>query len=219
VSIDEDGELAAAGKQGDMAKDHGTVDGRRARADENRRKVVLSMLALIRETGELPSVEAIAERAAVSRRSVFRLCDDRGALLGSAVEEQAKEILVRFPPPSPFEGDAESLVDAYVGHLARVYEYIAPIRRIAERVKVANPDILEAQAHYRTAERHRLSVFFAVALPEERSARERLLVALQVSCSWQTWSLLRDDLGHSPRKASALMAFMMSSILAASPSS
>jgi AcrR family transcriptional regulator len=68
-----------------MNDDGDRPDGRHARFERNKTEVVRALLSLIRERGVVPTVEVIARRAHVSRRSVFRFFDDRESLLRAAV--------------------------------------------------------------------------------------------------------------------------------------
>jgi AcrR family transcriptional regulator len=49
------------------------TDGRRKRADANRRRIALAMLELVRAGETKPSADQVAEAAGVGRRTVFRL--------------------------------------------------------------------------------------------------------------------------------------------------
>ena len=48
------------------------TDGRTQRHNDNKRKTIETVLNLVMETGNIPNVEKIAEKAGVSRRSIFR---------------------------------------------------------------------------------------------------------------------------------------------------
>ena len=111
-------------------------DGRHARLERNKTEVVRALLALIRETGEVPTAEVLAQRAQVSRRSVFRLFDDRASLLRATFDFMYRELLEQFPFPGLSNLPIEERVVRLVDHLASIYEYITPVRRVSDSVKV-----------------------------------------------------------------------------------
>ena len=56
------------------------VDGRRARGQANRNKLVAAMIELVREGSIAPTAEQVAARANVALRTVFRHFDDMESL-------------------------------------------------------------------------------------------------------------------------------------------
>src|SRR6187549_3462069 len=56
------------------------VDGRRLRSERTRRLIIEAYMALVRETGQMPTAAQIAERAGYSVRSVFERFPDLTAL-------------------------------------------------------------------------------------------------------------------------------------------
>ena len=63
-------------------------DGRRLRRERNRDAVVQAVLELVREGELAPGVEAVAARAGLSARSVFRYFDDLDDLCRAAIARQ-----------------------------------------------------------------------------------------------------------------------------------
>jgi len=207
------------------------VDGRHARQIANRAAVARAALDLVRETGELPSAEAVAERAGVSRRSVFRLFDDREALLRSVVELMQRQVLDRFPPPAPHYGPGQlwtRRVDELrrlVAHRASIYEEVRPVRRLAEQMKTRDPLVREHLAHSREMDRSHLAAFLSRLFdqaapdgqpPDDRAgdaSRHAVLDAVQLVISWNSWEYLRFDLGQSREEAAASVVRSLTAIL------
>ena len=88
------------------------IDGRRARRDRNRERVVDAMLELYREGDLRPSVNTVAERSGVSHRSVFRYFDDLGELCRVAVERQLAATIDIWVVPDTGIGPLEDRVAA-----------------------------------------------------------------------------------------------------------
>src|SRR3954468_21692708 len=66
--------------------DAGRVDGRRLRSERTRRLIVEAYMALVRETGQMPTAVQIAERAGYSVRSIFERFPDLTALRIAATD-------------------------------------------------------------------------------------------------------------------------------------
>jgi AcrR family transcriptional regulator len=218
------------------------VDGRHARQIANRAAVARAALDLVQETGELPSAEAVAERAGVSRRSVFRLFDDREALLRSVVKLMQRQVLDRFPPPAPHDGPGQvwthhlDELRRLVAHRASIYEEVRPVCRLAEQLKTRDPLVREHMAHSRELDRSHLAAFlsrfFEQAAPDGQppddragdavdgagsadSSRHAVLDAVQLVISWNSWDYLRFDLGQSREEAEASVVRTLAAILGA----
>lgn len=163
--------------------------------------MVHALLALIYETGDLPGVEAVAERAHVSKRTVFRLFQDVAALHGAVVEIQREEVLRRFPPPMPEGTSLTDRIRLVVQHRADMYEHVMPIRRVAERLRYTVPAISETLASDRLSFRSHVELmFFEDVRVFGREAGDRLH-GIELATSWTAWRALRHDQGCSVDRA------------------
>ncbi len=188
------------------------IDGRRARSERHRDAVSRALLDLIRMTGREPTADEIAERAEVSRRSVFRLFEDRGALLRAASDLMIAEISERFPFPDlgSFPGDEQ--LPRLVAHFAAVYEYVTPLRRVMERVRkqddALSAEQVRAESLYRDEIRSVLRPLLfrhiAINSPEARAVRLML--------SWQAWEQLRTGQRLSVKESVAAVVAGLSAI-------
>lgn len=181
------------------------ADGRRTRQLENKAKVIRAMLDLMRETGEVPSVEAVADRADVSRRSVFRFFANRELLLRATIDLMSAEVRERFPMPEPSHGPIAERIARFVEHRVAYYEFITPVRRIAERMKDTAAPVREAQACARTTEREHIGVYFSDLAPQDAAERERWIDSIQLVASWNAWAALRLDSGRPVDAARAVV--------------
>ncbi|MEM9488658.1 MAG: TetR family transcriptional regulator [Myxococcota bacterium] len=155
----------------------------------------------MRETGDLPSPEQVAERAGVSRRSVFRHFNDMSALAQEAMTLQRAEVAERFMPLPLPEGDVAERVEALVDNRADIYEFIMPLRRIAERRRHEAPHVERGITDGRKFFRAHVEVLFKDFLPTDRRQRGDVLNALEQISSWSAWRTLRDDQGCSIAQA------------------
>ncbi len=190
-----------------------TSDGRRTRRDENKRRVVRAAIQLIRETGSVPSAEAVSTRADVSRRSVYRFFADLDSLLQAALDELWQDIAHRFPFPAPDTSDLSRSVHRFVEHRALVYEYVTPIRVIGEQKKYGIEAIRRMYAERHDRERAHVREYVTALLPPGARNNEAVLDEVQVSSSWQAWHALRTDYACSISAATSRIEHIVFSIL------
>lgn len=190
-------------------------DGRRRRASENRAKTARAMFDLITETGEVPTAKEVADRAKLSRRTVFRLFEDLEDVQRAAMEMQRAEVMARFPAPTG-GGSLSERIDALVEHRSALYEFIMPLRRVAERLKHRNRLIRQSQAKNRVLARAHLEGLFAEDLPAAKAEREPLVDAVLVATAWSAWAHLRDDHGFDVARSKAAMRRAVAALLSAS---
>ena len=94
--------------------DGDAVDGRTMRRTRNRSSVINALLELIQEGDFEPGASAIAERAGVSHRSVFRYFDDLGDLVRTAVTQQFEQANELAEIPHLGEGSTNDRIERYV---------------------------------------------------------------------------------------------------------
>src|SRR5690348_1268808 len=177
--------------------DFPVIDGRRARAERNREAVVEAILDLLREGVEEPGVNEIAERSGVSVRSVFRHFDDLESLHTTAIEVHLRQVGHLFQIDLP-DGPTAGRVEALVEHRSLLYEEIAPIRRVAERLRRTSPSIDETLGNARRFLRSQLKACFDAEIAARKGvARDDLLDAVELASSWLVWDNLRTEHGLS----------------------
>ncbi len=103
-------------------------DGRRARRHRGRDQVIDAWLELVFEGDVCPSAVAVAERAEVSLRSVFRYFDDVDELWERGTLRFVEEHCELFKPLRPADTCAER-VQAVVEARLRLFAQCAPLTR------------------------------------------------------------------------------------------
>jgi AcrR family transcriptional regulator len=171
------------------------IDGRTARRNRNMDAVLDALIALAREGDGLsePSVEAIAERAAVSYRSVYRYFEDRTELMLSAIVRVMGDDYSIFD----LEGLGDGSLDARIARLVEVrlaaYRRLAPLTRIAVRLRADEPAVAVAYEDVRRQMRGQLEAQFAPEL-DAVAAQDRAGVIAAIDAMFQAESL--DYLAH-----------------------
>ncbi len=183
-----------------------TVDGRRERTRKNREALVRAMVELVRETGARPTAAEVAERAGLSRRTVFRLFEDMESVRTAAHGYVQAQVQERFPAPALQSLEAQSRITAFTSHLASVYEFISPIRRLGERGRGKSETRNRQLRSDRAARRRRVSAAFSDLLDScDESERGTRLAAVDLLCSWQSWNRLREHQHCSIKKAQRIV--------------
>ncbi|MEQ8839953.1 MAG: TetR/AcrR family transcriptional regulator [Acidimicrobiales bacterium] len=162
-----------------------SIDGRRARRDQNRDRVVDALLEIYREGDLQPGVEQVAERSGVSHRSVFRYFEDLDELYRVAVERQFSSIFDRLVISAIGEGPLIERVDAIIENRQEIYEVSEQVSRVGHMLAPVEPIIAE---HHREMARRAVSQVGQQFAPEltpldaesRASVKEALAVALSI---------------------------------------
>ncbi len=181
-----------------------TIDGRRARRDQNRDRVVDALLEIYREENLRPSVAEVAERSGVSHRSVFRYFEDLDELYRVAVERQFRAIFDLLIISGIGEGALDERIEAIIENRQQIYEVAAPVARVGSMLAPVEPIIAEHRRDM--AERAVAQVGHHFA-PELRSlstvARASATEALALALSIDSIEYLRHVRGLDRSSSSA----------------
>jgi TetR/AcrR family transcriptional regulator of autoinduction and epiphytic fitness len=178
-------------------------DGRHARRHQNRRAVLEALVELYEEGDYAPRSAAIAQRAGLSPRSLFRYYDDIDDLSRAAIDLQLRRarplLAIAASPADPTDAKIDCLVAARIG----LFEAVAPAARAARmtapRSRLVAAQVGEARAYLR----RQIEELFAPelnAMEPERAAC--VLGAIDVLCSFESHELLSSQQGL-PREGEA----------------
>jgi AcrR family transcriptional regulator len=197
------------------------ADGRRLRATRNYEAVVGAVLDIVRECPPnaiyLPSAAEVAARAGVSERTVFRHFADLDALFVAAASRiwPTEEIYLSPRPDSPHPNDR---VEVLVSLRSKLYEEIAPVRRVAIYLSQTHPLVVEQLAHVYATARTQVADIFAPELSRLDAKRRSLMLdALDLASSWSSWDSLRTVQGCSVPRARKIVTEVMTDLLATVP--
>jgi TetR/AcrR family transcriptional regulator, regulator of autoinduction and epiphytic fitness len=191
------------------------VDGRAARAARTRQAIVDATVALV-EGGDLrPTAPRIADRAAVSVRSVFQHFDDLPSLY-TAVVQRVVERVAGLVTPTDAAQPLDERVVAFVEHRSALLEAATPFRRAAAVHGPFSREIREAVAEGSASLRDEVEQVFGpelVSTPDDD--RRQLVDALAATSSWAMWDTLRSEAGDTVAQARAVVVRMLRSLLTA----
>ena len=160
------------------------TDGRTARRNRNRDAVLDAMIALTTETGEEPAIEAVAERAGVSYRSVYRYFDDRTELLLAAIGRLMGEVWPIFDIEHLGEGTFDERLERLIRARIGAYRRLAPLTRLAMRRSVSEPVVTIQFDNVREFLREQIRTQFAAELSAVPDA-ERVVAVRAIDVMFQ----------------------------------
>jgi len=160
------------------------TDGRHMRSAESRRRILKAMLDLVQEGNPDPAAEAVAARAHVGLRTVFRLFRDMEGICAEMLKPERQAFvecfLARFTTP---RGPAR--VRELFGRLARLYERGMPLRRAGVIRRYSSPSLAAAIKELDDT----IAAFLQVQLPDDQARLDMLNLLL----SYEAWMRLRDS--------------------------
>jgi len=157
-----------------------------------REAIVDACIGLLEEGDLRPTAPRVAERAAVSVRSVFQHFDDLESLHASVAERLVERVAVLVRPVDP-DLPLDTRLDRFVHQRALLLEAVTPIRRAAD---VHGPFSVEITARLRDGQAFLREELVRTFSPELGTDPDRL-DCLDAALSWGTWEVLRAGLGRS----------------------
>ena len=196
-------------------------DGRRLRAARNYEAVVTAVLDIARECPPrviyLPSAAEVAARAGVSERTVFRHFADLNALFVAAAS-RIRPIQEAYVGPRPNAARVADRITELVQLRSKLYEEIAPVRRVAIHLSHTHPLLVDQLAQAFTAARAQVADVFAPELSRlDSKDRSLMLDALDLAASWATWDNLRTVQDCSVPRTRQVVTKLLSDLLATVP--
>jgi len=184
------------------------LDGRLGRTLRSRQAICDACLDLVEEGVLQPSADQVAQRAGVSRRSIFNHFSDLTALYDAVVKaglRRCAPLLEEMPRGLPLRERATRLA----AMCARFHEATTPFRRSTVAQSLVGPLREEAQRvsqRLLREERDGVAALFAGELARlGATERAELTEALAAVVSPATWEHLRASRGLSAARARAIM--------------
>jgi AcrR family transcriptional regulator len=173
------------------------TDGRRERSASSRRRILGAMIDLIESGLPSPTAEAVAAKAGVSLRTVFRHFEEMENLhleIAAQVFERIRPIL-----DQPLEHRQwPALLDETVARRAQFFEIIAPFKTAI--------DVHRHRSRAISAQHRRITVMsrdmLAAALPADVVSNHSVFELLTLLLSIETWQRLREQQGMTVAEAS-----------------
>lgn len=161
------------------------TDGRTLRRRRNRDAVISSLIELIDEGDLDPTVAKIADRAAVSHRSIFRYFDDLDDLARTAIDTAVRRSLPMTVVPNLGQGSLGMRIETMVTSRLRLFQQTSRLLRVAHRKSTTLPEIDRGLANAAELTHDQLIRHFAAELDVmEPAVGEQLSIALSAMMSF-----------------------------------
>jgi TetR/AcrR family transcriptional regulator of autoinduction and epiphytic fitness len=174
----------------------GDDDGRRQRRERNRDAVVDALLAIVADGDLAPSADAVAARAGLSTRSLFRYFDAVDDLCRAAIARQHERVAALLELPPVADGTLGARARDIVEHRVDLFDAMGDVGRLARLRAPFQPLIANALNRVRRLLRQRMATVLAAELDALGPASSAALDAADVLCSFEAYRLLRDELGR-----------------------
>jgi AcrR family transcriptional regulator len=199
--------VAVAG--GRSAAQPETPDGRVRRGERNREAILEAVFELVGLGDLRPTAEAVAQRAGVGTRTVFRHFADMERLhaeVSGRVDREFRPLL----DSTPIEGGIVERALELVRRRVAIYERIAPFKRSANLHKQRSRFLQEASVQMV----RRLREDLLRVLPELGDGPAPRVEALELVTSFEAWDRLRCDQNLGRDRACAALECAVEALLA-----
>ena len=188
---------------------HEAGDGRRARSQTSRGRIVCAVIKLI-EAGDLsPSAPKVAETAGLGLRSVFRHFDDMESLYREVRDRVYAEVLPLIRNKVPGETWKERL-ENLVAPRSTIYERVHPYRLSAFSKRHRSEFLTDEYAKYIRRDNRSVEAI----LPTHVLANALATFSLQAILSFHNWHVLRHEQGLSIEQARHVIVHTLRTISA-----
>lgn len=184
-----------------------SLDGRRQRADANKRRIALAMLDLVRAGETAPSADRVAEAAGVGRRTVFRLFNDMEGVYREMHAVMVQRLAPTFAAPLQATTWREK-VGELIERRARMFEEMLPIKTAADAIRLNSPFL---QGEHKKLTRAQRDAVLAV-LPASVTAQVESVEALDLTLSFEAWRRLRYEQRLPVKHAIAVLQTMVTKL-------
>lgn len=183
-------------------------DGRRRRSERSHERIVNAMFDLLRSGEMHPSAAAVAKKAGVGLRSVFRHFQDMDAIYRAMNDKLELEIVPMLATPYVATG-WKGRIREMVQRRARMYERMLPLKVAGELRRYQSPFLMQSHERFVAMELRTLKNILPARL-QENPVR---IAALEMATGFHAWRHLRDDQGMPPEQAAAAITLAVERIL------
>jgi TetR/AcrR family transcriptional regulator, regulator of autoinduction and epiphytic fitness len=194
-----------------------TRDGRAQRSAATRERIVDALIGLHKDGHVRPTAQLIADRAGVSRRSVFEHFPDSDQLTRAVLDKLAQTLRTTAAPTEAEQAlPLAARIVLFLQHRVRFLESMTPHRRAANQLLPRSPLLRSRRTPIRQQFQTETAQWFAPELarlpPARRMHWEQALGALT---DWEMWDSLRTYPTRSVEQAGALLQSLFIAALTA----
>ena len=193
------------------------IDGRRLRSERTRRLIIEAYMALVRETGTMPTAVQIAERAGYSVRSIFERFPDLTALR-IAVTDHAIAEARGYGALRDLDADRPARIRSQVEQRGRTCERWLPLWRVLSSDNEQSPDLHQRIRMIRQLSVMRMEMMFRPELSATSDdVRKKTMLALEALLDFESWARMRELYDLSFEQASTVWSNAIERLLPPTP--
>ncbi len=191
-------QTSSQGQRAPLVATPAPVDGRTARRDRNRTKVLDAVLDHFREGNLSPGVHDVARRSGVSLRSVYRYFDDVDALIAAAIDRQYDLARPLFLLPGLGQGPLDERIERFCAARVELFENVRTVHVAAIARERLDERVAEGLERCRQQLSRQTDAMFAPELDQMTDADAQVArLTLDVLTQLETIELLRGTRGLS----------------------
>lgn len=173
------------------------VDGRRQRSARTRQLIIEAYLALLRESPQIPTAAAIAERAGYSVRSIFERFPDLHALRVAATDESMARA-VSHVAARPVGGDRSERVRVHVETRAQICQEWLPLWRALNANQGGSDELGGRIRAVRQMIVRRIEEMYEPELSTlDDLQRRQTVLAIEALIDFESWARMQEIFGLS----------------------
>ena len=173
------------------------IDGRRLRSERTRRLIVEAYMALVRESGQMPTATQIAERAGYSVRSIFERFPDLTALR-VAVTDYAIAAARASGALRDLDAPRAVRIRSQVEQRAEGCERWLPLWRVLSKDAAQSAELGQRISVIRKLIVARMEMMFDPELSAmSETERRKTVLALEAITTFESWERMRELYGLS----------------------
>lgn len=173
------------------------VDGRRQRSVRTRQLIVEAYLALLRESPQIPTAAAIAERAGYSVRSIFERFPDLHALRVAATDDAMTRASSRVAS-LPARGDRDARLRIHVETRAQICQEWLPLWRALTANQGESAELKARIKLVRQLIIRRIEEMYEPELSGvDDVQRRQIVLAIEALIDFESWARMREVFGLS----------------------
>jgi TetR/AcrR family transcriptional regulator, regulator of autoinduction and epiphytic fitness len=180
------------------------IDGRRARGQRTRLKVIEALLELVSEGVVRPTAQEIAARAGVALRTVYHHFEDVEALRRLALDldmQRHYEILTAIDSRLPLD----ERITAIAAQCRELFEAVTPIRRATLFDQHSSPDMAKGVASATRARAEHVQKVFGPEFANFGTEERLMTDTVTIVTSWVSWEYMRTMLHRSAAESEQIV--------------
>jgi AcrR family transcriptional regulator len=187
------------------------------RSERTRRLIIEAYIALVRETGQMPTAAQIAERAGYSVRSIFERFPDLTALRVAVTDYSIAEARASAALRD-LDADRLTRIQSQVNQRGSGCERWLPLWRVLSSGLSEAPDLEQRIGMIRQLIVMRMEMMFRPELSTVSDAvRKKTMLALESLLDFESWARMRELWGLSFEEACAVWVKAIDRLLPQTP--